>query len=185
MIPIDPSERHRSIAAMFGAVVSGVADWDAPTPVAEWHAIDVVDHLIEWPAGFLAAGGVELARTSGDPAARWEQRAAAIQALLDGPDRDSRFTHPMAGSFPLATAIDMFYTSDVFMHAWDLARASGQQEPLDADEAARLLEGMLPIDAMLRQSGQYGPRIAVPDDASPQDQLMAFVGRDPAWLPGG
>ena len=41
--------------------------------------------------------------------------------------------------------------------------------------------GMLPIDEMLRQSGQYGPRIAVPDDAPPQDQLMAFIGRDPGW----
>lgn len=75
----------------------------------------------------------------------------------------------------------MFYTSDVFMHAWDLARASGQADPLDADESARLLEGMLPIDEMLRQSGQYGQRVPVPDDASPQDRLVAFIGRNPAW----
>jgi uncharacterized protein (TIGR03086 family) len=185
VIPSEPSERHRAIAAAFTAVVSSVADWDAPTPVAEWNAIDVVGHLVEWPVGFLAAGGIALAPTSGDPAARWGQHAAAIQALLDGPDRDTPFTHPQAGSFPLAVAIDMFYTSDVFMHAWDLARSSGQGDPLDADEAARLLEGMLPIDAVLRQSGQYGPRIAVADDASSQDQLMAFIGRDPAWRPAG
>jgi uncharacterized protein (TIGR03086 family) len=181
VIPIEPSERHRSIAATFAAVVSGVTDWDAPTPVPDWKAIDVVDHLVEWPRGFLAAGGIEVAPTSGDPAARWGGHAAAIQALLDGPDRDLPFTHPMTGSFPLATAIDMFYTSDIFMHAWDLARASGQEDTLDMDEAARLFEGMLPIDAMLRQSGQYGPRIAVPDDAPALDRLMAFIGRDPAW----
>jgi hypothetical protein len=71
------------------------------------------------------------------------------------------------------------------MHAWDLARASGQEDMLDADEAARLFEGMLPIDEMLRQSGQYGPRIAVPDDAPAVDRLMAFIGRDPAWRPAG
>lgn len=183
MIPADPSARHRSIAATFAAAVSGTVDWDAPTPVPEWRAIDVVDHLLEWPVGFLAAGGVELASTSGEPAARWGQRSTAIQALLDGPDRETPFTHPIAGSFSLATAVDRFYTSDVFMHTWDLARASGDDHTLDADEAAQLLEGMLPIDAMLRESGQYGERIAVPDSASPQDRLMAFIGRDPSWRP--
>ncbi|MEN3316442.1 MAG: hypothetical protein V7605_2676, partial [Acidimicrobiaceae bacterium] len=35
------------------------------------------------------------------------------------------------------------------------------------------------------QSGQYGPRIAVPDDAPAVDRLMAFIGRDPAWRPAG
>jgi uncharacterized protein (TIGR03086 family) len=180
VIPIEPSERHRTIAARFTSVVSKVTDWEAPSPVPEWRAIDVV----EWPEGFFAAGGIELPSPSGDPASRWSQRAAAIQGLLDGPDRDSPFTHPMVGTFPLATAIDNFYTSDVFMHAWDLARASGQDDPLDGEEAARLFEGMEPIDAMLRESGQYGPRVAVPDDAPSQDQLMAFIGRDPAWRPG-
>ena len=185
MIPSEPSERHRTIAETFGTVVSGVSDWDAATPVAEWRSIDIVDHLVEWPVGFFAAGGIELAPVAGGPAARWSQHTAAIQALLDGPGREAPFVHPQAGSFPLAIAVDMFYTSDVFMHSWDLARASGQDDPLDADEAARLLEGMLPLDAMLRESGQYGPRVAVADDAPPQDRLMAFIGRDPAWRPVG
>ncbi|MDP2293220.1 MAG: maleylpyruvate isomerase family mycothiol-dependent enzyme [Actinomycetota bacterium] len=185
MIPAEPAERHRAIAATFAQVVAGVADWAAPTPVAEWTAIDVLDHLVEWPVGFLAGGGIVIAPATGDPATRWRRHTAAIQALLDGPGRDDLFTHPMAGSFPLATAIDMFYTTDVFMHAWDLAAAGGQPDPLDADEAERVLQGMLPIDAMLRQSGHYGPRVAVPDDAAPQDRLMAFIGRDPAWRPAG
>lgn len=183
MIPGEPAERHRSVAATFTAVVSSVSDWDAPTPVAEWTAIDIVDHLIEWPMGFLAAGGIVLDPATGDPVTKWDRRVAAIQALLDGPDRDSSFSHPMAGTFPLATAIDMFYTTDVFMHSWDLARASGQDDPLDAEEANRLLEGMLPIDAMLRQSGQYGPRVSVADNASRSAQLMAFIGRNPTWRP--
>lgn len=185
MIPTEPAERHRAIAATFTQVVAGVADWTAPTPVSEWTTSDVLDHLVEWPVGFLAGGGVELARSTGDPVTRWSRHTAAMQALLDGPGRGDRFTHPMAGSFPLATAIDMFYTTDVFMHAWDLAAASGQPDPLDADEAERVLQGMLPIDAMLRQSGQYGPRVAVPDEAAPQDRLVAFIGRDPAWRPAG
>ena len=44
---------------------------------------------------------------------------------------------------------------------------------------AALYEGMLPLDDMLRQSGQYGPRVEVPDDADVQTKLLAFIGRQP------
>jgi uncharacterized protein (TIGR03086 family) len=71
------------------------------------------------------------------------------------------------------------------MHSWDLARATGQQPDLDEDEADRMLAGMRPIEAMLRDSGQYGPAVPVHDDASAVDRLMGFVGRDPAWRPAG
>lgn len=42
-----------------------------------------------------------------------------------------------------------------------------------------MYEGMLPMDAMLRQSGQFGPRVDVPDDADPVTKLIAFTGRTP------
>ncbi len=47
------------------------------------------------------------------------------------------------------------------------------------DEVTRMFEGMEPMDSILRSSGQYGPRIDVPDDADRQAKLIAFVGRDP------
>jgi hypothetical protein len=65
------------------------------------------------------------------------------------------------------------------MHRWDLARATGQDETLDRDKCAVMLEGMLPMDEVLRQSGQYGPRVDVPDDADVQTRLLAFIGRTP------
>ena len=43
-----------------------------------------------------------------------------------------------------------------------------------------MLAGMEPMDEMLRASGQYGPRVEVPDDAGVVARLMGFVGRDPA-----
>ena len=76
-------------------------------------------------------------------------------------------------------AVDRFYTADVFMHTWDLARATGQDETLDPERCAAMLEGMEPMDELLRSSGQYGPRVPVPDDADPQTKLLAFIGRDP------
>jgi hypothetical protein len=38
---------------------------------------------------------------------------------------------------------------------------------------------MLPMDEALRQSGQYGPRVHVADDADVQTRLLAFIGRTP------
>jgi hypothetical protein len=38
---------------------------------------------------------------------------------------------------------------------------------------------MEPMDLILRQSGQYGPRVDVPDDADEQTRLIAFTGRHP------
>ena len=80
---------------------------------------------------------------------------------------------------PLQQAIDMIYTRDVFLHRWDLARATGQDETRNPDKCAEMLEGMLPMDELLRQSGQYGPRVTVSDDADVQTKLLAFIGRTP------
>ena len=99
------------------------------------------------------------------------------------PPRSRTFSNPHTGDLPLDQAIDRFYTTDVFMHTWDLARATGQDDTLDPTLCAELLAGMEPIDELLRSSGQYGPRVPVPDDAAAQDRLLGFIGRDPALAP--
>jgi hypothetical protein len=70
------------------------------------------------------------------------------------------------------------------MHTWDLARATGQDDTLDPEYSAELLEGMIPYEEAMRTSGQYGPRVPVPDDAPVQDRMLGFIGRDPHWRPG-
>ncbi len=188
MAPSDPAARHRAVAANFGAVVNATEDWDAPTPVAEWSARDVVDHLVGWVGGFLQAGaGIELPagpEVSEDPAAAWTHHATALQAVLDDPATPARTFElsPHIAATPLAEAIDRYYTTDVLMHTWDLARAVDRDHGLDPDECAEILAGMEPMDEMLRQSGQYGPRVET-SDADPVNRLMAFIGRDPAWSP--
>lgn len=182
-LPEAPADRHAAVARGFGRLVEQTPDWSAPSPVAGWTARDVVGHLVEWFPGFLAAGGVELPAgptVADDPRAAWEHHADAVQGLLEQRP-DEEFTHPHVGTQTLAEAVDRFYTADVYMHSWDLARAGGQDPGLDEDFAARMLEGMKPIEAMLRDSGQYGPAVAVPDDAPVVDRLMAFIGRDPGW----
>ena len=183
MIPAEPAEEHRSIASTFTDRVRGVAadGWDAPSPVDAWAARDVVRHLVEWFPAFLADGsGIELARgpsVDDDPVGAWEKHAANVQQLLD----DAAFAHPRLPAMPLPQAISRFYTADVFMHTWDLARATGQDDRLDADRCRQLYEGMQPMDEALRQSGQYGAKVPVPDDADWQARMLGFIGRDPSW----
>ena len=63
------------------------------------------------------------------------------------------FSNQHTGTMPLPQAVDTFYTADVFMHTWDLARATGQDETLDADFCATLLAGMEPIEELMRALG--------------------------------
>ena len=81
------------------------------------------------------------------------------------------------GAMTFAQAVDQLGTSDVFMHGWDLARATGGDERLDPAEAHDLYVGMQPMDEVLRRSGHFGPKVEVPDDADPTTRLMAFIGR--------
>jgi uncharacterized protein (TIGR03086 family) len=188
LIDLPPAERHRQIADGFTARVQGAKHWDGPSPVADWTARDVVRHLVEWLPAFLESGsGVKLPAgpsVDDDPVAAWQHHQAAVQALLDDPATPQlMLENEHIGNVPLDRAIDQFYTSDVFMHTWDLARATGQDDRLDTEMCTMLMSGLEPMDEMLRGSGQYGPRVAVPDDAGVQARMIGFIGRDPYWTP--
>lgn len=184
-----PAETHRRVAGAFGDLVRSAdpARWDDQAPVAEWRARDVVGHLVEWFPAFLESStGIRLAvgpSAAEDPVAAWEHHAAAVQALLDDPaSQDVIVSNPHIGDQPLVSTVDLIYTGDVFLHTWDLAKATGQPIALDPGQCAAMLAGMEPMDEVLRSSGQYGPKVEVPADSDPQTKLMAFIGRDPlAW----
>lgn len=182
------AEDFREVAGRFGAVVDAVGDWDAEAPVEGWAARDVVRHLVEWFPPFLEAGtGIALAAgpaVDDDPAGAWRHLADEVQALLDDPATAGRvLSNPHVGDVPLPQAVAQFFTTDVFLHTWDLARATGQDDTLDPERCAAVLSGMEPLDEVLRASGQYGARVPVPADASVQDRLLGFIGRDPRWAP--
>jgi uncharacterized protein (TIGR03086 family) len=179
-----PAEEHRLISGRFTELVRGVpeGEWDAQSPVEEWVARDVVRHLVEWFPGFLEAGaGVRLPAgpsVDDDPVAAWIAQHEAVQAVLDDPATAGKvLSNRHIGDVPLDQAINNFYTSDVFMHSWDLARATGQDETLDPGKCAELLAGMEPYEEAMRSSGQYGPRVEVPADADVQTRMLAFIGR--------
>lgn len=179
------SEHHAQVAAQFTALVDATIDWTSPTPVPEWQARHVVEHLLDWlPYVVDAWTGVSLTDDIGAQLPqRWRSRAFAVQSLLEDPT--SAATQVTAGPFTgdrLAPVLDRIYTADVYMHSWDLARATGQALTLDSDHARDLLAGMRGMEQVIRGSGQFGPPQPTSSTA-PVDRLMAFIGRDPQWRP--
>jgi uncharacterized protein (TIGR03086 family) len=179
------AERWRALADGFGRRVDGVPPgrWDDPAPCAGWVARDVVRHLVEWmPSLYLGAVGLpvpQMPSADDDPAAAWRAADAVISALLADPDLAGRPTSTRAGDMTLEALVATTGLMDLLVHTWDLARATGQDETLDRQEASAFLAGIEPWDAALRSSGHYGARVPVPDDADDQARLLAFTGRHP------
>lgn len=186
--PSTPADEHRELAAQFTRLVQDVPEdaWEAPSPVDGWRARDVVRHLVEWFPGFLSAfAGVELKpgpSVDEDPVGAWQALDVQVLELLDDPASAERtLAIPHADPMPLPRGIVQFFSGDVFMHAWDLGRATGRDVALDPVRCAEMVAGMEQIEDLMRSSGQFGPRVEVPADADPQTRLLGFIGRDPAW----
>ena len=181
------SQQHAYDAGRFADLVHTAAteDWARPSPVAAWTALDVVTHLVDWPRDFLrASAGVDLTRldVAADPVAAWTTHTADIQALFDDP-ADRTVSNPHTGDMPLGVALAQIYTPDVWMHSWDLARALGRDFDLGSERASEMLAGAAAMEDAMRGSGQFGPRVDVGPGATPQEQLLGFIGRDPSWRP--
>src|SRR5687767_6616133 len=157
--------RFRKIAATFTDRVREVPPdaWANPAPPEGWNARDVVRHLVEWISGFWSSyAGIDLPKAppvDDDPVGAWLALRDGLQAMLDDPEVATRELDTPMGRMTVEQAMDMICTSDVFLHTWDLARATGLDETLDPDEVHRLLKGMEPMDEVLRASGHYGPRV--------------------------
>ena len=181
----DISERYRKVAGAFSQRAKAVPDdaWDNPAPCEGWVARDIVRHMVEWmPWMCLTGAGLEVPTVPSvddDPVGAWIGISDALQAALDDPEIAAREFDMHVGRFTVEDAVDTFCTGDVLVHTWDLARATGLDENLDAGEVHRMFEAMLPMDEVLRESGQFGPRVDVPDNADEQTQLIAFTGRVP------
>lgn len=153
--------------------------WDRPSPCSEWTARNVVEHV----ANNLLHFGGALSGTSHPPVAdsesapeAWARAKAAFVPVLDTADLSQVVTGPF-GPMPAEQLIGRVLATDVLVHTWDLARAVGGDENLPADIVAGAYSGLKPIDAMLRQSGVFGPKVEAPEGADLQTEFLAFLGR--------
>ncbi|MET0741077.1 MAG: TIGR03086 family metal-binding protein [Candidatus Nanopelagicales bacterium] len=180
------AQRWRTLSDQLSARIEAVpADaWDNPSPCEGWVARDVVRHLADWmPALYLGSIGLPLPGGPSadiDPAGTWAAADKAIQGVLDDPELSQRMTDSPAGQMTVEQLIEFTGLMDLLIHAWDLARATGQDETLDPDEVHVFAAGIQPeMSEVMVASGHYKPSVHLPADADEQSRLLAFTGRQP------
>jgi uncharacterized protein (TIGR03086 family) len=177
-------DRYRSIADDLTARVDAVPDsaWDNQSPCAEWTARGVLAHVVNVAHGAVdgldGVPSVPVAAEALDPAKDWAVARERVESALADPQRAGTLVDSPFGQVPFAALVDSLLRIDTLIHTWDLARATGGDERIDATAAAETLQALSAIpDAILRDSGAFGPRIPAPADADPVTALMCFAGR--------
>ena len=178
----------------FSDVVAAVPDdrWSADSPCAGWTALDVLGHVGEATSvGARILRGDEMnagrsdppsAAVDGDPAVWWAMTASDAQdSLANATDLDREVDSPV-GRRTVRDGLS-FPAVDLFIHGWDLAAASGRSVrfPAEAVEFIRGVFANVPEEAT-RRPGVFGPAVTVAD-GDDTDQVLAFAGRDPRWVP--
>lgn len=191
------ADRYRRRADDFERKVAAVrpGQWDDPSPCEKWTARDVVQHIIDMHDVVLR----ELGRTprtapsvDEDPLAAFRAARAAVEEVLNDPAPASVEYESHGTRMTAEQHIDKVPSDDMPLHGWDLARATGQHDTIDPDDVARHWAALtdIPPDLMekYRTPGAFGPgvevfgpEVPVAQDASPQDRLLGFIGRDPRW----
>ena len=151
----------------------GDDDCDKPTTCDDWTVRDLVDHAMHWQG---MGGSVLGAGTA--PGQDWSEVQPAMAAALQDP-ANLEGTVEQFGDMP-KQGLAGLVIADLLLHSWDLARSIGADETLPAEAAESTLMGLQRMpDPMLRGENMFGPAIEVADDASAQDKLLAFTGRQP------
>jgi len=178
------SERYKRLGDAFAERIAAIpaAQWSNPTPCPDWTVRDVVAHVVQSQGMFLGFVGKELGdipSVEDDPAAAWDAARAKVQAELDDPERAKVEFDGFTGRATLEASVDRFLNSDLVIHGWDLARATGQDERMQPEDITRVHEYIAPMGDVIRSPQAFGPEVEVPADASPQDKLLGFLGRTP------
>ena len=172
------------------------ADLGRATPCDGWTLADLLAHLSVQHRGFAAA-----ARGEGGDLARWAPRPPAPDPVADflaataevlttfgadgvgaAPFRLPEISTTM--EFPAAQAM-RFHFIDYVVHAWDLARSIGTSLDLDQPvlAAAWAVAQQVPGTSRGRPGSPFAAEVAAPPGAPLLDQIVATLGRDPAWEP--
>lgn len=185
------ADLHPRACEAFGARARVVApgQWTSATPCAGWDVRALVNHVVaedRWTPPLLAGRTIAEVgdRFAGDllgddPVGACEDAAREAVAAMAGEGVLERTVHLSFGDVPgREYALQLF--ADHLIHAWDLARATGGDETLEADLVAACAAWFDGAEAAYREAGVIGPRPALPADADPQAVLLARFGRS-AW----
>lgn len=162
---------------------------DAPTPCDEWSVRRLVDHML-WAQQMFASGpsGGIVAPPSGpppelvgdDPAGQYEDARKATVHAFGQPGALEGMIKGSSGDVPAMQILGIAFC-DQLIHGWDLAKATGQDATMPEDLATAawmMLDGRISDEA--RGPGKnFKAVVAVADEASVQDKLVAYCGRAP------
>lgn len=151
---------------------------DAPTPCDDWDVATLMNHMLDTQRYFLGVARAEDVSPPSpnppeligdDPAADFNAARSEVASAYRAPGVLEK-TGPSLG----------IAFSDQLLHGWDLAKATAQDAtmPEGLPEAAYdMIHGRFTDD---QRKGVFKPEIKVPDDAPPQDKLLAYTGRKPS-----
>lgn len=151
---------------------------DSPTPCDEWDVRTLLNHMLDTQRYFIGTARGEQASPpspappdvlGGDPVATFERSTSDLMRAFGEPGVIDK-TGPALG---IACA-------DQLLHGWDLARATGQDATMPKGLPAVAYDMIHGRFSDEQRQGVFKPAVAVGPDASPQDKLLAYTGRDPA-----
>jgi uncharacterized protein (TIGR03086 family) len=190
----DP-EQLAAAAEVTRQVIDAIGDgqWSLPTPCDGWTVRDLAEHVVAGNDIFTAAlhgqptASGPPAERSGDLASQYRR---SIQELLQAsrqPGTLERVVSVPFGTVPGAVALHLRIT-ELLVHGWDLARATGQAVafPEDASEQELAFSRQALKDVPPGRR-PFAPPEPVAGDAPAIDRLAACLGRQvtgPAAGPG-
>jgi uncharacterized protein (TIGR03086 family) len=192
-LPADITARYRRRADRFEALVAAVdpADWDAPSPCAEWRVRDVVGHIVDMHDVMLRPADRQPSprpSIEDDPLGAYRAARGDVEALLADPVVAASVCDTPMGRMTFAEHVDGVVSTDLVLHGWDLARGAGLDDTIDPSELDRLWPSIQHIPDEMRIPDHFGPgvvvfgpEVAVPEHARVQDRLLGKIGRDPNW----
>lgn len=159
--------------------ISGVTDkLDAATPCDEWNVRSLLNHMLDTQHYFL---GAALGENRSPPS------PVPPELLSDDPVADFRkvradmlAAYSMSGVVEKTGASLGIAFSDLLLHAWDLARATGQDATMPVGLAEADYGIIYGVFTDEQRKGILKPEVPVGEDVSAQDRLLAYSGRDPS-----
>lgn len=184
-VGVDLEEAFGSTLGMLRRV--GRSDLGRPTPCASWDVRALVNHFIgtaRWWAATVSGddglAGPDEDYAAGDFVAAYEESIRVALGAFGADGALERRVKLPFGEFPGA-ALQAFAATDQFTHAWDLARALGQDTDLSPGLAVVLLSlAEVFIGESLRGAepdAPFGPARSAPAGSHAADRLAAYLGR--------
>jgi len=158
-----------------------------PTPCRAWTLRELLQHLVSENRGFAANAVMQTdlsVWTSGelgdDPYRTYRESAAMVTQAFSAHDiYERRIKVREFGVFDGRIALGMHFV-DYLVHGWDVAKAIGVDPGLDEElsKVALAIAMRWPYD---RPDAAFEPRCELSENAPVGDQLVAYLGRSPAW----